>query len=97
MESDMIRRQAIAELLAIPDTPDLRRGHRITVEGRPDRYRQISYLASVFIHTKLVALHERDSVADGAGLSETRSCASSRRPSAPPTSSLAVGIPARAF
>lgn len=78
MESDMIRRQAIADLLAIPDAPDLRRGHRITVEGSPDRYRQIQYLASVFIQTKLVALQERETAAARAGLGETRHCTSSR-------------------
>ena len=59
MEPDMERRQAIIELLAIPDAPDLHRGHRLTIEGRSDRYNLVRHLAAAFVKTKLLELHAR--------------------------------------
>jgi hypothetical protein len=70
MYPEMARRQALAELLALPDSPDLRRGFRITVEGRPDRYDQLPYLASVFVQAKLLELRERDELRSESPVSE---------------------------
>ena len=59
--SDIDRRQALADLLSQPDSPDLHhRGHRITVDGRSDRYRQLPYLAASFVQAKLTELGERE-------------------------------------
>jgi hypothetical protein len=54
------RRQALVELMSLPDTPDLHRGHRLTVEGREDRYQILTYLAASFVQSKLVELSERE-------------------------------------
>lgn len=43
------RRIAILELHAIPDTPGLRRGHVLKIEGKPDRFTQIPALSAAFI------------------------------------------------
>ena len=59
MRPDIERRQAICELLALPDAPELRRGHRSILEGRPDRFRLVSELAATFIQTKLLERRER--------------------------------------
>ena len=59
MYDDLERRQAVCELLALPDAPDLRRGHRWILEGRPDRFRLVSQLAATFIQAKLLELRER--------------------------------------
>ena len=59
MHSDLERRQAIVELLEIPDSPDLHRGHRLTVEGRADRFSMVRDLAAIFVQTKLLELYER--------------------------------------
>ena len=59
MHSDMERRQAIIDLLSKPDTPDLHRGHRLTLEGRSDRYRLVRDLAMVFVQTKLSEIHDQ--------------------------------------
>ena len=59
MELDMERRLAIAELLARPDPPDMRRGHRLRLAGKPDRYKQVALLSAAFVQSKLLALHER--------------------------------------
>jgi hypothetical protein len=50
---------AIAELLAQPDPPEIRRGHRLKVAGKPNRYELVPVLAATFVQTKLLALHER--------------------------------------
>jgi hypothetical protein len=47
--ADLERRQALITLLSIPDTPDLRRGHHLTMEGRPDRHLIVAELAANFI------------------------------------------------
>jgi hypothetical protein len=52
------RRQALVELLSRPDSPDLRRGHHLTVEGRPDRHGVVAELASIFIQRHKVELEE---------------------------------------
>lgn len=57
--SDTDRRQALVDLLSLPDSPDLHRGHRLTVEGRSDRYQLLPYLAASFVQAKLVELCER--------------------------------------
>jgi hypothetical protein len=59
MQPDIERRQAIIDLLAKPDSPDIHRGHRLTIEGRSDRYSLVRELAAVFVQTKLLEMHER--------------------------------------
>jgi hypothetical protein len=59
MYSDMERRQAIIELLARPDAPDIHRGHRLTLEGRADRHQLVRDLAAAFVQTKLLEMHDR--------------------------------------
>lgn len=59
MQSDIERRQAICELLSLPDAPDLRRGYRQTIEGTPARYRLVPQLTAAFIQAKLLELDER--------------------------------------
>jgi len=53
------RRTAIAELLAKPDPPELRRGHRLRLHGKPERYSQIPILSACYVQAQLLALHER--------------------------------------
>jgi hypothetical protein len=59
MELDVARRVAIAKLLAQPDPPELRRGHRLRLEGKPNRFDLVPILAAVFVQAKLLALEER--------------------------------------
>ena len=59
MQLDVERRVAIAELLTQPDPPELRRGHRLRLEGKPDRFDLVPLLAAAFVQAKLLALHER--------------------------------------
>ena len=62
MELDVERRLAIADLLAQPDPPDLgRRGYRVRVEGKPERFNLVPVLAAAFVQQKLLTLHERRS------------------------------------
>ena len=56
---DMERRIAIATLLAQPDPPELRRAHRLTLPGKPERFALVPRLSAVFVQAKLLALHER--------------------------------------
>lgn len=56
---DMERRLAIAALLAQPDPPELRRAHRLTLAGKPERFALVPQLSAVFVQAKLLALHER--------------------------------------
>jgi hypothetical protein len=58
-ESEIERRQALIALLSLPDSPDLRRGHRLTFEGRADRHQILPHLAATFIQQHLVDLDER--------------------------------------
>ena len=56
---DFERRQAIAELLAQPDPPELRRGHRLRVEGKADRFAMVQTIAAAYVQARLLALQER--------------------------------------
>jgi hypothetical protein len=58
MDYQLRRRQALVELLALPDTPDLRRAHHLTVEGRPNRHEVIAELAAAFIQRHKVEQEE---------------------------------------
>ena len=49
LEIDSEKRQALIDLLALPDAPDLHRGHHQTVEGRADRYEMLHDLAANFV------------------------------------------------
>ena len=60
MRMDMERRQALAQLLAQPDDPDLQRGHRVLLDGRPDRHEMVPYLAAAYVQSKLLELRERE-------------------------------------
>ena len=62
MQENLERRQAIIDLLSMPDSPDLHRGHRLTLEGRADRYHLVPYLVSAFVQARLLELRERDLV-----------------------------------
>ena len=58
---DAERRQALFDLLSLPDPPELRhRGHRTTVEGRSNRFQQLSYLTSTFVQSKRIEWEEYD-------------------------------------
>jgi hypothetical protein len=61
MMFDIERRLAIAELLAQPDPPELRRGHRLQLPGKPERFELVPVLSASFVQAKLLALHERRS------------------------------------
>jgi hypothetical protein len=56
---DIQRRLAIAELLTQPDPPEMRRGNRICLPGKPERFDLVPRLSAVFVQAKLLALHER--------------------------------------
>jgi hypothetical protein len=55
---------AIAELLDQPDPPELRRGHRLRVEGKAERFAMLTELSAMYVQAKLIALEERRSAAD---------------------------------
>jgi hypothetical protein len=59
VQADIARRQAIADLLSLPDAPDLHRGYRQTLEGLPDRYNWVPRLAAAYIQAKLLDMRER--------------------------------------
>jgi len=61
LESDIEKRQALIALLSLPDSPDLRRGHHRTLEGRADRHQILPHLAATFIQHHMVELEERGS------------------------------------
>lgn len=44
----MTRAEAICALLEQPDPSDIRRGHVLTIDGKPDRKRIVSQLALAF-------------------------------------------------
>lgn len=52
------RQQALIDLLSRPDSPDLRRGHRRTVEGRADRHLMLAGLAASFVQWHMMQLEE---------------------------------------
>ena len=60
VQPDMERRLAITELLAQPDPPELRRrGHRRTIDGKPERYQLVPAISAAFIQKTLLMLQER--------------------------------------
>jgi hypothetical protein len=60
--ADQDRRQALVDLLSLPDSPDLpMRTNKITAQGRSDRFKLLPYLASSFVQSKLIELAERES------------------------------------
>jgi len=59
LDSDLQRRQALLQLLSLPDAPELHRGHSVTVEGRADRHQLVHKLANCFIQHYLMELEER--------------------------------------
>ena len=62
MTIDFERRAALAELLAQPDPPELRRrGNHLRLVGKPERFSLLPLLSAVFVQQKLLALeHRRD-------------------------------------
>jgi len=52
--------------MSLPDSPDLSlRRHRVTVEGRSDRFQTLPYLASSFVQSKLIESAEREMWREG--------------------------------
>lgn len=64
MDADLVRRQALCELLAVPDPPDLHRGFVRRLEGKPDRHAQLPLLASKFVQARLLEIQERVPIGD---------------------------------
>ncbi|MGE0593577.1 MAG: hypothetical protein AB7G23_06170 [Vicinamibacterales bacterium] len=66
MLADIERRQALVELLAQPDAPDMKRGHRLRLAGRPDRHQLLPMLAAAYVQSRLLELRacEEDAVAE---------------------------------
>ena len=63
MTIDFERRAALAQLLAQPDPPELgRRGNRLRVVGKPERYSLLPLLSAVFVQEKLLALEHRHNI-----------------------------------
>ena len=59
MQYDLERRLAIAELLAQSDPPELpRRGHRVRLDGKPERYALLPQLSAMFVQRRLLAREE---------------------------------------
>ena len=57
---DVERRVALAVLLAQPDPPELHRGSRTLLEGRPDRHQVVPDLTAAYVQAKLLEWRERD-------------------------------------
>ncbi|MGE3957746.1 MAG: hypothetical protein AB7H96_13585 [Vicinamibacterales bacterium] len=64
MDADLVRRQALYELLAAPDPPDLHRGYVRVLEGKPDRHAQLPLLAAKFVQARLLEIRERAPLGD---------------------------------
>jgi hypothetical protein len=62
MDSDINRRFALCELLAMPDPPDLHRGNVLRFEGKPDRHEVLPALAAAFVRGKLLELRQRSAI-----------------------------------
>ena len=71
---DIQRRLAIADLLTQPDPPEMRRGNRICLPGKPERFDLVPRLSAVFVQAKLLALlrttGEPSSCATGCSLAQ---------------------------
>ena len=76
---DMERRLAIAALLAQPDPPELRRGHRLRLPGKPERFELVPRLSAVFVQARLLALHERRAEMNEGHTQITVACEPSQR------------------
>lgn len=61
-EQDIERRQALCELLSLPDPPYLRRGFIMRLEGTPNRHQLLQHVTAAFVQSKLLAQHERAAV-----------------------------------
>lgn len=59
MDTNIMRRMALYELLEKPDPPDLHRGFVTRLEGKPDRYDVLPLLAAAFAREKLLELRRR--------------------------------------
>jgi len=59
MDTDIMRRLALEQLLAIPDPPDLHRGNVARLEGKPERLEILPVLAAAFVRQKLMELRSR--------------------------------------
>lgn len=77
---DMERRLAIAALLAQPDPPELRRAHRLTLPGKPERFELVPQLSAVFVQAKLLALLERRAEINARHTQTTVAFQASQRP-----------------
>jgi hypothetical protein len=64
MTPDADRRQALSALLAEPDPPELHRGSKLRLEGKPDRFQQLGRLANAWVQMKLVQVRERRLMAE---------------------------------
>ena len=58
LDVDLAKRQALIDLLSLPDTPDIRRGHRLTMEGHPDRFDLLPRLAASFVQQHMLEQEE---------------------------------------
>jgi hypothetical protein len=61
---DTERRHALVELLSRPDPTDVKRGHRIILEGCPHRHVQLPRLAAAYVQAKLLELRDCDALGD---------------------------------
>ena len=59
LDRDAERRLAIAALLTYPDPPELRRGYRLRLDGKVDRYALVAVLTAAFVQRRLLELNER--------------------------------------
>lgn len=51
-EFDGIRYEAWCDLLALPDPPEMRRGHHVTCQGAPDRHLQLLTILRVWVEQR---------------------------------------------
>jgi hypothetical protein len=59
MDTDIMRRLALEQLLAMPDPPDMHRGNVARLEGKPERHEILPLLAAAFVRQKLIELRRR--------------------------------------
>lgn len=59
MESNIARRVALCELLAMPDPPELHRGSVPRLPGKPDRHELLPMLAASFARIKVLEFRQR--------------------------------------
>jgi hypothetical protein len=56
--AEIERRQALIELMTQPDEPPLHRGHRLVLEGCPERHQQCAALAAAYVQAALLRWRE---------------------------------------